>query len=143
MRRLLPLLLSTGFRLLLWCLLTADLSHLNLLIGLAVALALPRARSRPLPLRELLRALWLSLAAVPQAYGEALRLMVAVDLEERLIQEPVTNRSVPLLIFLDVFRITLTPFTIALGLEPDGQHYRVHALLPRRQSLRPPAEETP
>ncbi|MCT0223833.1 Na+/H+ antiporter subunit E [Synechococcus sp. CS-1328] len=138
-----PLLLSTSFRLLLWCLLTADLSRLNLLIGVAVALALPRARSRPLPLRELLRALWLSLVAVPRAYGEALRLMVASDLEERMVREPVTDRTIPLLMFLDVFRITLTPFTIALGLEPDGQHYRVHALLPRRQTLRPPAEETP
>ena len=40
MRRLLPLLLSTAFRLALWCLLTSDLSQLNLLIGLVVALLL-------------------------------------------------------------------------------------------------------
>ena len=45
MRRLLPLLLSTGFRLLLWCLLTADLSRLNLLIGVAVALGFAANRA--------------------------------------------------------------------------------------------------
>jgi multicomponent Na+:H+ antiporter subunit E len=31
-------------------------------------------------------------------------------------------------VFLDVFRITLTPLTIALGLEAGGSSYRVHRL---------------
>jgi multicomponent Na+:H+ antiporter subunit E len=33
-------------------------------------------------------------------------------------------------VFLDVFRITLTPFTIVLGLEDGGRRYRIHALTP-------------
>ena len=74
-----PLLLSTAFRLALWCLLTADLSRLNLLIGVLIALLLPRVRSRPLPLRELLRALGRSLLAIPRAYLEALRLILGAE----------------------------------------------------------------
>ncbi|MCP9820771.1 Na+/H+ antiporter subunit E [Synechococcus sp. Cruz-9H2] len=125
-----PLLLSIGFRLALWCLLTSDLSWLNLLIGLVVALLLPRARSRPLPLRALLLATSRSLLAIPQAYGEALRLIFAPAVEEREASEPATDRALPLLVFLDVFRITLTPFTIVLGLEDDGRRYRIHSLMP-------------
>lgn len=130
MRRRLPLLLSIAFRLALWCMLTSDLSWLNLLIGLVVALLLPRARSRSLPLRALLRATASSLLAIPQAYGEALRLIVAPAVVEREASEPATDRAQPLLVFLDVFRITLTPFTIVLGLEDDGRRYRIHSLMP-------------
>jgi multicomponent Na+:H+ antiporter subunit E len=130
MRRLLPLLLSTAFRLALWCLLTSDLSLLNLLIGLVVALLLPRTRSRPLPLRLLLKATVRGLLAIPQAYVEAFRLMVAPAVVERETSEPATDRALPLLVFLDVFRITLTPFTIVLGLEDGGRRYRIHSLLP-------------
>ena len=130
MRRLLPLLFTIAFRLAVWCLLTADLSRLNLWIGLVVALLLPRARSRPLPLRELLRALGRSLLAVPKAYLEALRLMVGREPVEAEINEATTDGAIPLLVFLDVFRITLTPFTIVLGLEDGGRRYRIHALKP-------------
>lgn len=130
MRRLLPLLLSTAFRLAVWCLLTSDFSRLNLLIGLVVALLLPRTRSRPLPLRLLLKATLRALLAIPQAYAEAFRLMLAPRVVERETSEPATDRALPLLVFLDVFRITLTPFTIVLGLEDGGQRYRIHSLLP-------------
>lgn len=132
MRCRLPLLLSIAFRLALWCLLTSDLSWFNLLIGLVVALLLPGGRSRPLPLpmRALLRAIARSLLAIPQAYGEALRLIFAPAVEEREASEVATDRALPLLVFLDVFRITLTPFTIVLGLEDGGRRYRIHSLTP-------------
>ena len=131
MRMLLPLLLSSAFRLALWCLLTADLSWLNLLIGVLIALLLPRVRSRPLPIRGLLIAIGRCLLAIPRAYLEALALIFAREAVEREGTAPATNRAVPLLVFLDVFRITLTPFTIVLGLEASGHRYRIHALVPR------------
>lgn len=90
-----PLLLTTGFRLAVWCLLTADLSRLNLMIGLVVALLLPRAHSRPLPLRALLRALGRSLLAVPQAYVEALRLIFGHESVEAEISESATEGTIP------------------------------------------------
>jgi multicomponent Na+:H+ antiporter subunit E len=141
MRRLLPVLLSTAFRLLLWCLLTGDPDGFNLLVGLVVALLLPRARSRPLPLRDLLVAIGRCVVAIPRAYGEALVLMVERHPVERETAEAATDSAVPLLVFLDVFRITLTPFTIALGLEADGRRYRIHELAPSRR--RPVAENLP
>jgi multicomponent Na+:H+ antiporter subunit E len=138
MTRLAPLLFSTLFRLLLWQLLTADLSVLNVMIGLALALLIPRARSRPVPMAELWQGLGRALLAVPQAYGEAFALIGARRLVERDILQPARTPTVPLLVFLDVFRITLTPFTIALGLEmgPDGAHYRIHDLRPSREAER-------
>ena len=132
----LALVLTTGLRLAIWLLLSGDMSRANVAIGLAVALLLPRARSQPLGLRELLVALGRCLLAIPQAYGEALTLMLGGEPVEREILQPATDRPAPLLVFLEVFRITLTPFTIALGLAPDGSHYRVHTLVPRR--LAPP-----
>jgi multicomponent Na+:H+ antiporter subunit E len=134
MNRFAPLLLSTAFRLLLWGLLTADPSPTNLLIGVVVALLIPRARSRPIPAAALLAAVGRSLLAIPLAYAEALALITARSVEESEITQPATAPTIPLLIFLDVFRITLTPFTIALGLIPDpaGDRYRIHQLRPRR-----------
>ena len=138
-------LFTTGFRLLLWFLLTADASPTNLLIGLALAVLLPRPRRARGPLRPFLRVLLLSLLAVPRAYGEALALMVAPAEQERLIDQPATGLSSPLATFLDVFTITLTPFTIVLGLQDHAgaPRYRVHQLLPCRQQPSPTARPQP
>jgi multicomponent Na+:H+ antiporter subunit E len=78
----------------------------------------------------LLRATASSLLAIPQAYLEALRLIFAPAVVEREASEVATDRAQPLLVFLDVFRITLTPFTIVLGLEDGGRRYRIHSLMP-------------
>jgi multicomponent Na+:H+ antiporter subunit F len=94
MTRLTPLLFSTLFRLLLWQLLTADLSVLNVMIGLALALLIPRARSRPVPMAELWQGLGRALLAVPQAYGEAFALIGARRLVERDILHPHHPHSV-------------------------------------------------
>lgn len=127
------LLLSIGFRLLLWILLTADLSPVNLAIGMALALLLPQAHRRRQPLRPVLRALAGSLVAIPLAYGEALALIAARgDEQERWIERPASSSSSPLVIFLEVLAITLTPFTIVLGVSAagDGLRYRIHQLRP-------------
>jgi multicomponent Na+:H+ antiporter subunit E len=130
-------LIVLAMRLLVWCLLTADLEAANLAIGVAVALALPQPRpNRSLPPSQLLRALSASLRAIPQAYGEAFQLVLRRHGRERLEHTPVEwsrqgrNQGQPpaALVFLDVFRITLTPLTIALGLEAGGSSYRVHRL---------------
>ena len=130
-------LIVVGLRLLVWCLLTADLEAANLAIGLAVALALPQPRGhRHLPASLLARAILASLRAIPQAYAEALALLWRRPGVERLELTPAewpngTGSMAPphaVLVFLDVFRITLTPFTIALGMDPGGRHYRVHRL---------------
>lgn len=134
-------LITVLLRLLIWLLLSADLSTLNVVIGVLVALLLPMARRpRPLPPRLLLRALRDSLLAIPQAYGEALVLLLQRrPWQERLESQPWSAQGASLLIFLEVFRITLTPLTIALGIEqPGARACRVHRLVP--QSAAPAAE---
>jgi len=123
-------LITVALRLLIWLLLSADLSWINVLIGLLVAVLLPMARrSRPLPLRQLLVALAASLAAIPQAFMEASQLLRGGRrLEERLESQRFMGPRSSLLVFLEVFRVTLTPLTIALGLEPDGRAFRIHRL---------------
>ena len=132
-------LITITLRLLIWCLLSSDLRSTNVAIGLAVSLALPQAgRSRQLPLDAFLRLLGGSLQAIPQAYAEALRLLLfSSRLEGKLESMTVTARGSSLLTFLEVFRITLTPLTIALGLERGGRAYRIHRLAP----LRPKQEQ--
>lgn len=130
-------LLSCLFRLLLWGLLTADTSAVNLLIGLALALLLPHAEGPRQPLRPLLRALGRALLAVPLAFGEALALIQAGGSEvEDWIDQPASSGRQPLVIFLEVLAITLTPFTLVLGLSRvEGRAvYRVHRLRPVRRA---------
>lgn len=128
-------LITVALRLLIWLLLTADLSRVNVLIGVLVAVLMPMSRrSRRLPLGQLLVALRDSLLAIPQAFGEGLRLLrPGGPLEEGLETQRFTDSGSALLIFLEVFRVTLTPFTIALGLDADGRAFRVHRLAPRQE----------
>lgn len=124
------LLITVLMRLLLWLLLSADLSLINVLIGALVAVLLPMARRpRALSLPSLLHSLAASLAAIPQAYGEALRLLRSGGrLQERRQSQLAIEHGSAVLIFLEVFRITLTPLTIALGVETGGRAFRVHRL---------------
>jgi multicomponent Na+:H+ antiporter subunit E len=139
-------LILIGLRLLIWLLLSADLDLANVAIGVAVALALPLPRRlRRLSLHQLGRAFAASLGALPQAYREAAQLLLHPRSELTSVHdEPVLvpGRPSSALVFLDVFRITLTPFTIALGLDDGGRSYRVHQLVipPRRKAPGPSAE---
>jgi multicomponent Na+:H+ antiporter subunit E len=128
-------LITVALRLLIWALLTGDLGRVNVLIGVLVALLLPMARrSRSLPLGQLLAALCDSLRAIPQAFAEAFALLRAGRrLEEGLESQRFSDSGSALLIFLEVFRVTLTPFTIALGLEAGGRAFRVHRLTAPQQ----------
>lgn len=123
-------LITVLLRLLIWLLLSADLSLVNVLIGLLVAVLLPMARrSRPLPLRQLLAALGASLLAIPQAFLESFQLLRGGRrMQEQLDSQRFLGPRSSLLVFLEVFRVTLTPLTIALGLEPDGRAFRIHRL---------------
>ena len=141
--------LSCGFRLLLWILLTSDLSTPNLLIGVVVALLLPQAHHRRQPLGPVLRALAASLVAIPLAYGEAIALIACRGREqERWIERSASGSTAPLVVFLEVLAITLTPFTIVLGVDQSvvGSRYRIHQLRPDRGRLSEspvPAETIP
>ncbi|NJL37626.1 MAG: Na+/H+ antiporter subunit E [Leptolyngbyaceae cyanobacterium RM2_2_4] len=108
-----------------WFLLTANLSVENIIIGVCVALLMPRSHATPGMLRDWLRVLWEIIVAIPQAYWEAIELMLRPHTQEDITMERVKPRRSPGLIFLDIFLITFTPKTIVLKYHKEGW-YEVH-----------------
>ncbi len=62
-------------RLAIWFLLTADVSLPNIIIGVCVALLLPRGYTAPTVLKDWLRVIGEIIIAIPQAYFEAFEIM--------------------------------------------------------------------
>ncbi|MBD2074991.1 Na+/H+ antiporter subunit E [Phormidium sp. FACHB-592] len=131
--------LNLMLRLVIWFLLTANLSLANIVIGVCVALLLPRRRTAPGALKDWLRVLWEIIVAVPQAYREAFELVLRPHTEEVVIIERVKPSRIsskgalpsPGLIFLDIFLITFTPKTIVLKYHEEGW-YEVHRVQQRQ-----------
>ncbi|QIZ70937.1 Na+/H+ antiporter subunit E [Oxynema aestuarii] len=119
--------LNLTLRLAIWFLLTSDLSPANIFIGIAVCFLLPGLHKTPSALTDWLRVFWEIIIAVPQAYWEALQMMVSPHVQEEVTLERVKPRRTPGLIFLDIFLITFTPKTIVLKYHEDGW-YEVHKI---------------
>ncbi|MEY2979161.1 MAG: Na+/H+ antiporter subunit E [Prochlorotrichaceae cyanobacterium] len=119
--------LDLSLRLLIWFLLTSDLSPANIMIGIAVAFLIPRRFTHPGVVKDWLRALGELLVAIPQAYIETFEIMLRPHLREEITMERVKPNRTPGLIFLDIFIITFTPKTIALKYHEDGW-YEVHRI---------------
>lgn len=120
-------------RLVIWFLLTANLSLANILIGISIALILPRTYTSHTRLKELLWALGKIIVAIPQAYKEAIQLILQPHTEEEIVMQRVQGRRSPGLIFLDIFLITFTPKTTVLTYHEDGW-YEVHHVKRRQRS---------
>ncbi len=114
-------------RLAIWFLLTADLSPANIIIGVSIAFLLPRSKTSLGALKDWLRVLWEIIVAIPQAYIEAIQIMVRPHNDEVLVCESVKPQRTPGLIFLDIFLITFTPKTIVLKYHGGGW-YEVHVV---------------
>lgn len=119
-------------RLVIWFLLTANLSVANIIIGVCLALLLPRGRTAPGVLKDWLRVLWEIIVAIPQAYLEAFELMFRPHTQEAITMERVKPRRSPGLIFLDIFLITFTPKTIVVKYHEEGC-YEVHRVTRRKR----------
>ncbi|BAZ06094.1 Na+/H+ antiporter subunit E [Calothrix sp. NIES-3974] len=124
--------LNLILRLVIWFLLTANFSPANIMIGIAIALILPGRPKSLGRLRDWLLALWETLVAVPQAYMEAVEIMLFPHNYEEVTLEKVPLRRTPGLVFLDVFVITFTPKTIVLKYHEDGW-YEVHRICRRKK----------
>ena len=128
--------LNLMLRLAIWFLLTADFSLANITIGIFMALILPqsyRSYIHPGALKDWLRALGEVIVAIPQAYIEALQIIIRPHNGEDVIMEQVRPNRTPGLIFLDIFVITFTPKTVVLKYHQEGQ-YEVHHVIRRRKS---------
>lgn len=120
-------------RLAIWFLLTANLSVPNIIIGVSLALLLPRGYTEPEVLKDWLLVLWKICLAIPQAYLEAFELILRPHNEEDIILERVTTQRSRRLIFLDIFLITFTPKTIVIKYNEAGW-YEVHRICRRKQA---------
>lgn len=120
-------------KLMIWFLLTSDVSVANILIGVTICVLLPRKLTSPGKLKDWFRALVEVLIAIPQAYFEAIEIMLFPHKEEYIEMERVKPLRTPGLIFLDIFIITFTPKTIVLKYHEEGW-YEVHRIKRRKQS---------
>ncbi|MBW4616001.1 MAG: Na+/H+ antiporter subunit E [Desmonostoc vinosum HA7617-LM4] len=125
--------LNLILRLVIWFLLTANLSVANIIIGITIALLLPHKHKATGVLRDWLRALAEIIVAIPQAYIEAFEIIFRPHNEEDITIERVKPRRTPGLIFLDIFLITFTPKTIVLKYNEDGW-YEVHRVRRRKKA---------
>lgn len=119
-------------RLVIWFLLTANFSLANVIIGVVIALLLPRGSTSPERLRDLLRGIGKIMMAIPQAYMEAIDLILRPHLHEEIVMERVQSGRSPGLVFLDIFLITFTPKTTVLKYH-DGGWYEVHQVRRRQR----------
>ena len=120
--------LNTILRLAIWFLLTADFSMANIIIGVSIALLLPRGYTSPEKLKDWLRVLWEIVVAIPQAYIEAFEIMLRPHNQEETVRQQVSPRRTPGLVFLDIFLITFTPKTIVTRYSKRGW-YEVHKVI--------------
>ncbi|TFI54480.1 cation:proton antiporter [Mastigocladus laminosus UU774] len=124
--------LNLILRLVIWFLLTANLSVANIIIGVSIAVLLPGRPKSLGRLKDWLRALGEVIVAIPQAYIEAFEIILRPHNEEHVTLERVPPRRTPALIFLDVFLITFTPKTIVLKYHEEGW-YEVHRVRRRKK----------
>jgi multicomponent Na+:H+ antiporter subunit E len=119
-------------RLTIWFLLTANLSVVNILIGVAISLLLPQSYTSLERFKDLLWEIGKILMAIPQAYKEAIELILRPHTKEDIYLERVSSQRSPGLVFLDIFLITFTPKTTVLNYHDEGW-YEIHRVSRRKR----------
>lgn len=114
-------------RIVIWFLLTANFSITNVIIGVIICLLMPRYRTAPFGLGDLLQSLQRILVAIPQAYLEAIEMIRKPHIYEEIVMEKAEKRRSAALLFLDIFLITFTPKTIVLKHQEDDW-YAIHRI---------------
>jgi multicomponent Na+:H+ antiporter subunit E len=125
--------LNLILRLTIWLLLTADLSVINILIGIGIVMILPRGTMTPAALKDWLHVLSKAVIAIPIAYGQAVEIMIRPHTREVIAKVRVESPRAPALVFLDVFVITFTPKTLVTNYHEVGW-YEIHRLQRRGKS---------
>ena len=125
------IILRLGF----WFLLTNDFSVANIVIGVIIALLLPQKYTDPGKLKDWLSVLWQVVIAIPQAYIEAIEIMLFPHNEEKMVRERVPPRRKAGLVFMDIFIITFTPKTIVVKYNKKGW-YEIHRVVRKRKGRR-------
>jgi multicomponent Na+:H+ antiporter subunit E len=118
-------------RLSIWFLLTANVSLTNIIIGVIIALLLPRGKSSPEKLKDWVKVIIKIIITIPLAFMEAFEIILRPHHQEEIIMEKVKLKRSPVLIFVDIFLITFTPKTIVFKYREEGW-YEVHQIKPGR-----------
>ncbi|MFM9159950.1 MAG: cation:proton antiporter, partial [Dolichospermum sp.] len=92
------LILSLTLRLSIWFLLTANVSLTNIIIGVIIALILPRGKSSPENLKSWLKVIIKIIITIPLAFMEAFEIILRPHHQEEIIIEKVKIKRSPLLI---------------------------------------------
>ena len=121
------------FRLTIWFLLTADLSLANIIIGITISILIPHSKSQLGLFKDWIKVVWEIILAIPQAYLEAIEIMISPHKYEKIVKQKIKPRRTFALIFLDIFLITFTPKTIVVNYDKKGW-YDVHHIK-RKKSL--------
>jgi len=119
-------------RIAIWFLLTANLSITNIIIGVSISLLMPHYRSENIRFKDVVQGIGRIIKAFPQAYIEAIEMILQPHKYEEVVMERTRNRRSAGLIFLDVFLITFTPKTLVLRHHEDGW-YVVHHVIRRQK----------
>lgn len=122
---------SLILRLTIWFLLTSDLSIPNIIIGVAIALLLPRSKTEKESIKEWIKVLGKLLITIPQAYYEAFEIMIRPHPYEGLTLERVKPKRSKNLIFFDIFLITFRPKTIVFKYYQEGL-FQIHRILRKK-----------
>lgn len=122
-------------RIVIWFLLTANLSITNIIIGVSISLLMPYYRSEAIQFKDVIYGIKKMIVAVPQAYIEAIEMICQPHKHEEVIMEKAKNRRSAALVFLDIFLITFTPKTVVLRHQEDDW-YVVHHVVRRIQRRR-------
>jgi multicomponent Na+:H+ antiporter subunit E len=117
-------------RIVIWFLLTANLSVTNIIIGVSISLLMPHYRSENIRFKDVLQGIGRIVLAIPQAYIEALEMVLQPHKYEEVIMAKAKTRRSAGLVFLDIFLITFTPKTVVLRHQEDGW-YVVHHVIRR------------
>jgi multicomponent Na+:H+ antiporter subunit E len=117
--------LNLCLRLAIWFLLTSDLSVVNIVIGITIALVLPQGRIQRETFQDWLNVIGKIILAIPIAYKEAVEMILFPHNGEEIVRERVKPGRTSGLIFLDIFLITFTPKTIVVKYNQNGW-YQVH-----------------
>lgn len=120
-------------RMVIWLLLTANFSWINILIGVIISLLLPRGVTSPDRFKDWLQVMIKTIVAIPVAYLEAVEIIFRPHKHEEIILERVKPKRSPNLVFLDIFIITFTPKTIVTNYREEGW-YEVHQIQPRKKA---------
>lgn len=125
------MILNLILRLTIWFLLTSDLSLINIIIGVSIALLLPQGIPEKQSIKQWINWLGELLIAIIQAYKEAIEIMIFPHAYEALTVERVPLNRSKFLIFLDIFLITFTPKTIVLKYNKKGW-FTIHRILRKK-----------